>query len=144
MGGTSLKRGTRYCAIVPFRIWPLANSDRLEQRAAESLDDRAFDLIAQAIRVDDRAALEHHDDARDDEAAGRRRHLGGGGDVAALLGAAGDAERATGCEARGQPECFAAAVSTARIRSSSRCRSRNSTASTPSARAIASMCISRA
>ena len=95
MGGTSLKRGTRYSRHRAVQDLAVGEADRLEQRAAESLDDRAFDLIAQAVRVDDRSALEDRDDARDGEAAGRRRDLGSGGDIAALLCAAGNAERAT-------------------------------------------------
>ena len=39
--------------------------DRLEQRAAEALHDAAFDLIVQAIGIDDRAAFERDDERVD-------------------------------------------------------------------------------
>ena len=39
IGGMSLNRGTRYCSSVPFTIFGHRELDRLEQRAAEALDD---------------------------------------------------------------------------------------------------------
>ena len=48
----------------PVQNLAVGESDRLEQRAAESLHDGAFDLIVQAVGIDDRAALEHRNHAR--------------------------------------------------------------------------------
>ena len=128
---------------------PVLEADRLEERAADALDDRALDLVAQAVGIDDRAALER----------GRRRggcgrapdgfvdlDLGAGGDVAALLVAAGDAEAAAAARpARfAQPNLSAAASKTALSRGSERFFSRNASGSIPSSCASSSMWLSRA
>ena len=112
----------RHAVLREVRVEDLAvlEVDRLEERAAEALDDRALDLVAQAVGVDDGAALEGGDDADDLDAAALPvdRDLGAGGDVAALLGAAGDAEAAARRGLRACPSrtCSAAASSTARSR----------------------------
>src|SRR5438445_2044117 len=67
-----------------------------EQSAANGLYHRAFDLIAQAIPVDNRAALEGFNNADDFYIACSRinGHLGACGDVASLLNSACDSEAA--------------------------------------------------
>ena len=118
--------------------------DRLEQRAAESLHDGPFDLVLQAVGVDDRAALERDDEPLDLEPAGRARHFRRRRDVAAFLGAARDAERPALLDAGLASRFDRAASSTARIRASFRCAQAELERVQPSARAISSMCISRA
>ena len=56
--GTSLKRGTWYSPKLGVQHPAVLESHLLAQRRAEAHDDRAFDLGAQIVRVDDRAALE--------------------------------------------------------------------------------------
>ena len=70
--GTSGKRGTRYCEKCGLAIRPSSKRDRLEERAAEALDDGPLDLVAQAVGVHDGAALER----RDQRGATRTRRLG--------------------------------------------------------------------
>ena len=106
--------------------------DRLEQRPAQAHDDRPFDLVLQVVRVEDRAALERRRRPARLALACRSvdRDFGARGDVAALLRAARDAEAAARRRLRlPQPNCFAAASSTARSRSSFRFFRRNSSGS---------------
>ena len=55
---------------VRIRDAPILELDSFEERAAQPLDDRAHYLIVQAIRIDDRAALEGFDHADDTHLSG--------------------------------------------------------------------------
>ena len=84
-GGRSLRssRTTSICGRVAeprhaipgeARVQDLAvvELDRLEERAAQAHDHRAFDLVLEMVRVDDGAALEGADGADDLNAAAER------------------------------------------------------------------------
>jgi len=95
--------------------------DGFEERAAETLDIRADDLVAQAVGIDDGAAFESGDrrttrtlpSGVDSNFRGRwPRNFPSRCSV--------DAEAASCCFARGQPKFLAAASRTARRRASSR------------------------
>src|SRR5262249_52362141 len=68
--------------------------NRFEQRAADALDDRAFDLIPQSVGVDDGAAFKGRHDAHELHLAAGAVHgdLGAVGHVTGFLEAAGDPE----------------------------------------------------
>src|SRR5260370_21615585 len=70
--------------------------DRFEHGAADPLHDRARDLIAQAVRIDDSAAIKslHHTCDADFSTARIDGNLGACRQVTALLESAGDAEPA--------------------------------------------------
>src|SRR3954454_20660866 len=56
---------------------PLFELDRLEQRAAETLDDSAFDLVFQMVGIENGAAFERSDGANNADLASLiRRNLG--------------------------------------------------------------------
>ena len=98
ISGVSRNRGTRYFENRAFRILPILELDGLEERTAQSHDHRAFDLVLEMVRIDDRAALEGADGADDLHAAAGAvdRDLGAGGDVAPFLGPARDADAVIG------------------------------------------------
>ena len=60
-----MNRGTRYCAIEPFRMCPSANSIASNSAPPSPCTTEPFDLVVQAVGVDDRAALEGNHDALD-------------------------------------------------------------------------------
>ncbi len=94
IGGTSVNRGTRYWRIVPFSMRPSAKSIGFEQRAADTLNHAAGDLVAQAVRVDDGTALEGDREAREARLLPCARFdFDRRGDVAALVEADGKAEQ---------------------------------------------------
>src|SRR5712672_2866686 len=73
--------------------------DGFEERAAETLDIRADDLIAQPIGIDDGAAFERGDQAHNPNAVGIivDRNFRAGGHVTSLLVSSSDAEAASCC-----------------------------------------------
>ena len=116
---------------------PVREANRLEQRPAQTLHDGAFHLVAQAVRIDDRAAFEGRGDAHQ-RRAGPTATLRAGRDVAALLPSGRDPD-AVPAAGLGQPNRSAAVFSTARKRASRVFCSRNSSGSSFSAAAISSM-----
>ena len=65
IAGTSLKRGTRYSESDRVIDPSLREADPLEERAAETHDRRALDLVHEVVGVDDRTAVERRDEPRD-------------------------------------------------------------------------------
>ena len=98
IAGVSRNRGTRYRENRGFVIRPSSILDGFEERAAESHDHGAFDLVLEMVGVDDRAALEGARRADDLNAAGGwvDGDLGAGGDEAAFFGPGRDADSVTG------------------------------------------------
>ena len=148
IGGTSVKRGTRYCEKCGIRDAAVLEADGLEERAADALDDGALDLVAQAVGVDDGAALEGGDDAADPDAApdGGRPRLRRTWRCSrpSRLPPAIPNPRPGAALRFAQPNLSAAASKTAFRRASERFFRRNASGSMPSACASSSMWLSRA
>ena len=101
IGGTSVKRGTRY--VEKRRVEDLAvlEVDRFEQRAPETHHRRPLDLIHQTVGVHDRSAVERGHDPDDLHPAVRiGADLDARGDPRVLLDAARDADPVPGVARR--------------------------------------------
>src|SRR5215469_9110516 len=70
---------------------------RLKHGSADALDDRTGDLVAQAVGIDDRAAVEALDHAHNLRSVAIDSDFSACGQVSALLEAAGDAEASRCC-----------------------------------------------
>jgi hypothetical protein len=84
------------------KVWvqypAIGKEDSLEECAADALNNGACELIAQAVRIHDGAALPGLNDTADSHSLGGgiNLHLGTCGDIASFVHTAGDAKAALG------------------------------------------------